>query len=68
MSDAPGSGKSTLAKLLGSSIYAVVIDHDVLKSSLLEYNTVSFDQASKFAYPSTHYPHQPRHFIQPNDP
>jgi predicted kinase len=50
MSGAPGSGKSTLAKLLGSLIDAVVIDHDILKSSLLEDNTISFNQAARLAY------------------
>ncbi|KIM43431.1 hypothetical protein M413DRAFT_443372 [Hebeloma cylindrosporum] len=50
MSGAPGSGKSTMAKLLGSLIDAVVLDHDILKSSLLEDNTISFNQAAKFAY------------------
>lgn len=36
MSGAPGSGKSTLARLLARSLqHAVVIDHDVLRSTLL---------------------------------
>nr|POF01187.1 hypothetical protein CFP56_21135 [Quercus suber] len=49
MSGAPGSGKSTLARLLGSSIGGVVIDHDVLRSSLLKLD-ISFDQAAQQAY------------------
>jgi predicted kinase len=50
MSGAPGSGKSTLAKMLGQSIDgAVIIDHDVLRSTLLD-SGVPFDQAAKQAY------------------
>lgn len=49
MSGAPGSGKSTIARLLGQSIGGVVIDHDVLRSALLECN-LPFDQAAKNAY------------------
>lgn len=49
MSGAPGSGKSTIARLLGQSIGGVVIDHDVLRSSLLE-NNLEFSQAAKNAY------------------
>lgn len=49
MSGAPGAGKSTIARLLGRSIGGVVIDHDVLRSGLLDSN-VSFDQAAKQAY------------------
>ncbi|KAF3141004.1 hypothetical protein TWF703_002511 [Orbilia oligospora] len=49
MSGAPGSGKSTMARMLGESIGAVVIDHDIIRSSLLEAN-VPFDQAAKQAY------------------
>lgn len=50
MSGAPGSGKGTIGKLLGPLIDAVIIDHDILKSSLLEDNIISFEQAAKFAY------------------
>ncbi|KAK3367198.1 P-loop containing nucleoside triphosphate hydrolase protein [Lasiosphaeria ovina] len=50
MSGAPGSGKSTTSKLVGNSIDGVVIDHDILKSSLLEDGILSFDQAAKAAY------------------
>ena len=50
MSGAPGSGKSTLAKMLGQSIDgAVIIDHDVLRSALLD-SGIPFDQAAKQAY------------------
>ncbi|CUS11820.1 unnamed protein product, partial [Tuber aestivum] len=49
MSGAPGSGKSTMAKMLGCSIDGVVIDHDVIRSSLLKANT-PFDQAAAQAY------------------
>jgi predicted kinase len=50
MSGAPGSGKSTLAKMLGESIdRAVIIDHDVLKSALLN-SGIAFEEAAKQAY------------------
>jgi predicted kinase len=50
MSGAPGSGKSTMAKLLRESIGGAVIDHDVIRSSLLEDNDLPFDEAAKTAY------------------
>ncbi|KIL87809.1 hypothetical protein FAVG1_08688 [Fusarium avenaceum] len=50
MSGAPGSGKSTVARLLRPNIDGIIIDHDVLRSSLLESGIVSFDQAAKQAY------------------
>ncbi|KAI8662467.1 hypothetical protein NCS56_01050700 [Fusarium sp. Ph1] len=50
MSGAPGSGKSTIARLLRQSIGGVVIDHDVLRSSLLEDSDIPFDQVAKRAY------------------
>ncbi|KAJ3542001.1 hypothetical protein NM208_g4327 [Fusarium decemcellulare] len=50
MSGAPGSGKSTIARLLRTSIGGVIIDHDVLRSSLLESGRIPFDQAAKEAY------------------
>ncbi|KAI0503168.1 hypothetical protein F5B22DRAFT_561066 [Xylaria bambusicola] len=50
MSGAPGSGKSTLARLLRPVVNAVIIDHDVLRSSLLESGIIPFDQAAKQAY------------------
>ncbi|KAJ0348774.1 hypothetical protein COL154_013702 [Colletotrichum chrysophilum] len=50
MSGAPGSGKSTMARLLRQSIGGLVIDHDVFRSSLLEFNGVAFDEVAKRAY------------------
>jgi predicted kinase len=50
MSGAPGSGKSTMAKLLRQSIGGVVIDHDIIRSSLLEDNDLPFDEVAKKAY------------------
>ncbi len=50
MSGAPGSGKSTMAKLLQQSIGGVVIDHDVIRSSLLQDNDLPFDEVAKQAY------------------
>jgi predicted kinase len=49
MSGAPGAGKSTVAGLLAPSVGAVVIDHDVIRSSLLDSN-VTFEEAAKHAY------------------
>ncbi len=50
MSGAPGSGKSSLSKLLRPSLNAVIIDHDVIRSSLLENSEASFDKVAKQAY------------------
>ncbi|KAK4147260.1 P-loop containing nucleoside triphosphate hydrolase protein [Dichotomopilus funicola] len=50
MSGAPGSGKSTLARLLRQSLGGVVLDHDVLRSSLLEDTNLTFDTIAKQAY------------------
>ncbi|KAI0150566.1 P-loop containing nucleoside triphosphate hydrolase protein [Xylariaceae sp. FL1272] len=51
MSGAPGSGKSTVARLLRQHLgNAVIIDHDVLRSALLEPGLLAFDQAAKQAY------------------
>lgn len=36
MSGFPGSGKSTLARLIAKSTKAVIVDHDIVKSALLE--------------------------------
>ncbi len=36
MSGFPGSGKSTLARLIAKHTGAIVIDHDIVKSALLE--------------------------------
>lgn len=49
MSGAPGSGKSTIARLLGQFIGGVVIDHDVLRSTLLE-SDLQFGPAARHAY------------------
>ncbi|KAK8075789.1 ATP-binding protein [Apiospora hydei] len=51
MSGAPGAGKSTMATLLQRSIGGLVIDHDIIRSSLLEdYSNVPFDQVASSAY------------------
>jgi len=49
MSGCPGSGKSTLAKALADKIEAVIIDHDKIKSFLLDSN-LSFSQSAKLTY------------------
>ncbi|KAK1719505.1 ATP-binding protein [Colletotrichum acutatum] len=49
MSGAPGAGKSTTANLLVQPFDAVILDLDVIKSSLLD-NGVPFEQAAKLAY------------------
>lgn len=49
MSGAPGSGKSTVASLLGRAIGAVVLDHDRVRSTMINFN-IPFDQAAKLAY------------------
>lgn len=36
MSGFPGSGKSTLSRLIGQETKAVIIDHDVVKTAMLE--------------------------------
>lgn len=51
MSGAPGSGKSTIARLLRPCVNGIIIDHDVLRSSLLtSTSTYQFDHAAKQAY------------------
>ncbi|KAK8064420.1 ATP-binding protein [Apiospora phragmitis] len=51
MSGAPGGGKSTMARLLQRSIGGLVLDHDIIRSSLLEdYSNVPFDQVARSAY------------------
>ncbi|KAJ2966061.1 hypothetical protein NQ176_g10322 [Zarea fungicola] len=49
MSGAPGSGKSTVATILRQRIGGVVINHDVIRSSLLE-SSMPFAQAAEQAY------------------
>jgi len=49
MSGFPGSGKSTISKEIAKKINAVVIDKDILKSSMLE-SGISDDVASKLSY------------------
>jgi predicted kinase len=49
MSGAPGAGKSTVANLLATSINAVVLDHDVIRSFFLE-NGHAFGLSAKLAY------------------
>ena len=49
MSGAPGSGKSTTAKLLTQPIDAAVIDHDVIRSTVLDHS-IPFDVAARLAY------------------
>lgn len=51
MSGAPGSGKSTLANLLAqhSSINAVVINHDLVKSFFLD-NGITFQRSAELTY------------------
>lgn len=49
MSGVPGSGKSTLARAIGAHRGWVVVDTDVLKSSLLTRN-VPFPRAGRLAY------------------
>ncbi|KAK7961643.1 P-loop containing nucleoside triphosphate hydrolase protein [Apiospora aurea] len=51
MSGAPGAGKSTMAMLLQRSISGLVIDHDIIRSTLLEdYGNIPFDQVASSAY------------------
>ena len=51
MSGAPDSGKSTLANLLAQSLNGIVINHDLLKSFLLENDLgSSFNQVAKLTY------------------
>ncbi|OLN96630.1 hypothetical protein CCHL11_00811 [Colletotrichum chlorophyti] len=50
MSGAPGSGKSTAAKHLQKSIGGLVIDHDIIRSSLLEDEDEPFDKVARRAY------------------
>ncbi len=49
MAGFPGSGKSTISKEIANRINAVVIDKDILKTSMLE-NGLSDEISSKLAY------------------
>lgn len=49
MAGFPGSGKSTISKEIARRINAVVIDKDILKSSMLEYG-LNNETSSKLAY------------------
>lgn len=49
MSGAPGSGKSTLAKEILGHINSIILDHDVIKSSLIE-SGIDFNLAGKASY------------------
>lgn len=53
MSGCPGAGKSTVARAIGRPTGAVILDHDVLKSALLE-SGVGFDSAGKSSYQTAH--------------
>jgi predicted kinase len=51
MSGFPGSGKSTLAREIAAQTGAVLVDHDVVKSALLEeMPEINPQQAGKVAY------------------
>lgn len=52
MSGFPGSGKSTLAREIGKRTGAVIVDHDVTKSALMEKvgNGLTHDMAGKVSY------------------
>ena len=53
MSGFPGSGKSTLARIIAKSTGAIIIDHDIVKSTLLtslEMSHIDTKVAGKIAY------------------
>jgi predicted kinase len=53
MSGFPGSGKSTLSRLIAKSTGAIIIDHDIVKSTLLtslETNYIDTNVVGKIAY------------------
>jgi predicted kinase len=52
MSGFPGSGKSTLARLIAKNTNAIVIDHDIVKSALLESidSNIDVNIAGKISY------------------
>jgi predicted kinase len=49
MSGVPGAGKSTLAREIGRRIPAAVLDHDVIKNTLIEQG-LSFEGAGRISY------------------
>ena len=53
MSGAPGSGKTTVARALAPKIDAIVIDHDITKTALLDAD-ISTDQAGRASYGVLH--------------
>ncbi|MGE6260666.1 AAA family ATPase [Heyndrickxia sporothermodurans] len=53
MAGFPGSGKSTLARIIGTKTGAIVIDHDIVKSALMEAlkeNEMNLNTAGKISY------------------
>lgn len=52
MSSYPGSGKSTLAKIVAEHTTAIILDHDIVKSSLLESlnGIIDFKKVGKVSY------------------
>lgn len=52
MSGYPGSGKSTLAKAISKNTGAIIVDHDIVKSALLESMESNIDPkvAGKISY------------------
>ena len=53
MSGFPGAGKSTLAKQIAKLTGAVIVDHDVVKSALLNSlndNSIDHQMAGKISY------------------
>jgi predicted kinase len=52
MSGAPGSGKSTLARAIAPRLHAAVLDHDLIKATLVEHAPVP--TAAAPADPGTH--------------
>jgi predicted kinase len=53
MSGCPGSGKSTIARAIGRQTGAAILDHDVIKSALLN-GGVPFDAAGRGSYQTAH--------------
>lgn len=49
MSGAPGSGKSTLAIEISKNINVIILDHDIIKSSLI-HSGIEFNLAGKLSY------------------